>query len=147
MRTLEHFTNINYVDTSQRSCLRASDHLYKGLRYNILLLLTSFAHCSITPLTSKVPSVHAIGLAALVLAFVLSKILAGSRQPAVGAVFITGCDSGMGEVWTVAQHLLRMQSRSRIYLAPPAFHRNTRTRNPLKETNKLHHIVVLTFDT
>lgn len=38
-----------------------------------------------------------VGLGALAVSFIISYMTSGKRQPRVGAVFITGCDSGMGE--------------------------------------------------
>jgi NAD(P)-dependent dehydrogenase (short-subunit alcohol dehydrogenase family) len=44
-----------------------------------------------------VPAAYVVGIMCLALAFLVNKLSSGPSQPCEGAVFITGCDSGMGE--------------------------------------------------
>eukprot|EP00041_Stephanoeca_diplocostata_P033144 m.1086734 g.1086734 ORF g.1086734 m.1086734 type:complete len:366 (+) comp24280_c0_seq21:135-1232(+) len=57
----------------------------------------------------EVPAFIVSGFLGLAFAVILQHALAGRRQPVEGAVFITGCDSGMGEV--SALHLAKIGFR------------------------------------
>lgn len=58
----------------------------------------ALAFGGVLPFTSQVPAAYVVGIGCLALAFLVNKLSSGPSQPCEGAVFITGCDSGMGEV-------------------------------------------------
>ena len=51
-----------------------------------------------------------LAIGALFVALLIDRAMRGRPQPVEGAVFVTGCDSGMGEVSADCRHLLHFRT-------------------------------------